>query len=151
MRQNAPMHYPKDLADTKPAKTLPENAEATLEADRNWEALSPHAQATDPAHVEVYLNDFIGIFQGGPTKRRQMTQHLFHAIDDIFQPNKKDDTAREEPISFKKLRKCDSAWSTQKVVLGWAIDTVKQVLTLPDDRKSNPLYLLNTTPPSASR
>ena len=51
----------------------------------------------------------------------------------IFSPNNKDNIAREEPISLKKLRKIHAAWSTQKVVLGWAIDTMKQVLTLPAD------------------
>ena len=54
--------------------------------------------------------------------------------------------AWEKPISIKKLRKGDAARSTQKVVLGWAIDTVKQVLTLPDDRKTNLLALLDPTP-----
>ena len=80
-----------------------------------------------------------------------MTQHLFHAIDELFRTNTKGNTAREEPISFKKLRKGDTAWSTHNVVLCWAIDTVKQVITLPEDRKRNLLALLNTTPPSASR
>ena len=59
-----------------------------------------------------------------------MTRHLFRAINNLFRPNNKDNLAREELISFKKLRKGDAAWSTQKVVLGWAIDTVKQVLAL---------------------
>ena len=80
-----------------------------------------------------------------------MTRHLFRAINELFLPNNKDDIAREEPFSLKKLRKGDAAWSTQKVVLGWAINTVKQVLTLPDDRKTNLLALLDTTPPSAIR
>ena len=98
---------------------------ATLEAYNDWEALSPHARATALSHVEVYLNDFIGITQGGPTERIQMTQHLFRAIEELFRPNNKDDIAREESISLKKFCKGDAAWSTQKVVLGWAIDTVK--------------------------
>ena len=80
-----------------------------------------------------------------------MTQHLFRAIGELFRPNNKDGIAREEPISLKKLCKGDAAWSTKKVILGWAIDTAKQVLTLPDDRKSSLLALLDTAPPSASR
>ena len=103
------------------------------------------------SHVEVYLDDFIGITQGRPTERRQMTRHLFRTIHELFCPNNKEYIAREEPISLKKIRKGNAAWSTQKVVLGWAINTVKQVLTLPDDRKTNLLALLDTTPPSASR
>ena len=103
------------------------------------------------AYVEVYLDDLIGITQGRTTERRQMTPHLFRTINELFRPNNKGGIAQEEPISLKNLRKGDTPWSTKKVVLGWAIDTVKQVLTLPEDRKSNLLTLLDTTPPSASR
>ena len=76
-----------------------------------------------------------------------MTRHVFHTIDELFRPNNKDDIAREEPISLKKLRKGDAAWITQKVVLGWAVDTLKQFLSLPDDLKTNLLALLDITPP----
>ena len=72
-----------------------------------------------------------------------MTRHIFHSIDELFRPNDKDDTSREEPG--------DAAWSTQKFVLEWKIDIVKQVLTLLEDCKRNLLSLLNTIPPSASR
>ena len=75
-----------------------------------------------------------------------MTQHLFFAINDLFRSNNKDNIAREEPISLKKLRKGNSTLSTQKVVLGWAIDTVKKLLTLKVDCKTNLLALLKTTP-----
>ena len=87
--------------------------------------MSPHTWATALSHVEVYLDDFVGIIGGGPTERRKMTRHLFRAIDDLFRPNNEDDTAWEEPISLKKLRKGAAARSMPKVVLGWAIDTVK--------------------------
>ena len=59
-----------------------------------------------------------------------MTRHLFCAINELFRTNNKDKNAQEEPISLKKLCKGDAAWSTQKVVLSWSIDTVIQVLTL---------------------
>ena len=75
--------------------------------------------------------------------------HLFRAIDKLFCSNNKDKITREDPISIKKIHKDDAAWSTQKVVLGWAIDTVKQVLTLPADHKTNLLALIDTIPPSA--
>ena len=147
----APPHHLENLADTKPPQTSAEEVAATLEANSNWEALSPHARDISLAHVEVYLDDFIGITQRGPTKISQMTRHLFHTINDIFRPNNKDNIEQEEPISLKKIRKVDAAWSTQKVILGWAINTVKQVLTLPAYRKINLLALLDAIPPSASR
>ena len=151
MRHTAPPHHLENLADTKPPETSAQEVAATLEAANDWEALSLHARTTALAHIKVYLNYFIGITQGGPTERRQMTRHLFRTIDELFCPNNKDNIAREESISVKKLRKGDAAWSTQKVVLGWSIDTVKKALTLPDDRKTNLLDLLDTIPPSASR
>ena len=80
----------------------------------------------------------------------QMTRHLFHAIDELFRPNNKYDITREEPISLKNIRKGDAAWSTQKVVLGWVINTVNQVLTLSDNLKNNQLALIKITPPSVS-
>ena len=70
MRHTAPPHHLEDLADTKPPETSEEEATATRNADSNWESLSPHARATDLAHVEVYLNDFISITQGGPKEIR---------------------------------------------------------------------------------
>ena len=80
-----------------------------------------------------------------------MTRHIFRAIDNLFRPNNKDDASSEEPISLKNLRKGDGACSKHKSVLGWVIDTVKKVLTLPDDCKCNILSLLNTILPSSSR
>ena len=65
MRHTAPHHYLEDLAETKPPDTTAEEVAATLVANKDWEALSPHARATALAHVEVYLNDFIGITKGG--------------------------------------------------------------------------------------
>ena len=117
MRHNAPPHHLEDLADTKPPQTSSEDSEATLEDNSNWEALSPHARATALSHVKVHLDDFIGIVQRGPTERRQMTRHLFCAINYLFRLNAKDDTTREESIPPKKLHKGDVTWSTQKVVL----------------------------------
>ena len=124
-RHNALPHHLKDLLDTNTPRTSAEDAESTLEADRNWEALSLHVRATSLAPVEVYIDEFIRIVQGGPTEQRQITRHLFRAINDLFQPYNKYDNAKEEPIYLKKICKVDAAWSMQKVVLGCSIDTVK--------------------------
>ena len=80
-----------------------------------------------------------------------MTRHLFRSINELFFQNTKEDTAQEEPIFLENLHKDNAAWSMQKVFLGWAIDTVKQFLTLPEEVKSNLLALLNTIPPSTSQ
>ena len=49
----ASSHHLKDLADNKPLQTSEEEATATLDANKNWEALSLHARATALAHVKV--------------------------------------------------------------------------------------------------
>ena len=98
-RHTAPPHHLKNLAETKPPETTAKEIAATLVADKYWEALSPHARATTLARIEVYLDDFISITQGGETERRQMTRHLFHAVDQLFWPNNKDDIVRKDPIS----------------------------------------------------
>ena len=64
MCYTTPLHHLEDLADTKLPQTSAEKFAATLEADNNWEALSPHTRVTALAHFEVYLNHFIGITQG---------------------------------------------------------------------------------------
>ena len=70
MRHTAPLYHLENLAGIKPPETSAQEVVATLEAYNDWEALSPHARATSLSHVEVYLNDFIGITQGRPTERR---------------------------------------------------------------------------------
>ena len=68
-----PLHHLKNLADTKPPQNSAAEVSATIEVNDNWEALPLHAHATALAHVKVHLDDFIGIVQGGPDERRQMT------------------------------------------------------------------------------
>ena len=118
MQHTAPPHHLENLADKKSPKISAQEVAASLEADNDWEALSQHARDTALAQVKVYLNYFIGITQEGQTERRHMTRNLFRAIDKLFRPNNKDNIAKEEPISLKKLRKGNAVWSTQKVVLG---------------------------------
>ena len=107
MRNTVPPYHLDNLLDTNPPQTYEAEAAATVAASNNWEALYPHTQAISLAQVEVYLDDFIGILQGGPDERRQMTRHLLRAIGKLFLPNTKDDTARKEPILLKNIHKCD--------------------------------------------
>ena len=64
-----------------------------------------------------------------------MKRHLFCSINYLFRPQNPLDAAREEPIFLKKLTKGDANWSTKKVVLGWAIDTAKQIIALPSTNR----------------
>ena len=42
---------------------------------------------------------------------------------------------RAEAVSLKKLLQGDGSWNTQKIILGWIIDTLQQTLKLPAHRK----------------
>ena len=99
-RHTAPHRHLENLAETKLPETTAKEVAATLVAEKDWKSLSPHARAIALAHVEIYLDDFIAINQGGEIERRQMTRHLFRAINELFRPNNKDNIAREGPISL---------------------------------------------------
>ena len=71
-------------------------------------------------------------------------RNLFRAFDEIFCPNEQKNIAHKQHISIKKLCKVNAAWSTQKVILGWAVDTVQQVRTLPLDHKEKLTSLLDS-------
>ena len=80
------------------------------------------------ANVDVYLDNFISVVQVGTKERHLMIWNLFNQIYKVFRPNEATDTDRKEPISLKKLGQGGWAWSTQKTVLGWNLDTVAQLL-----------------------
>ena len=52
-----------------------------------WYALTPDRKTKNLYAVDVYLDDFILVLQGGHYERQQMTQHLFANIRNIFWPN----------------------------------------------------------------
>ena len=93
-------------------------------------------------YVDIYVDDFLAAAQGNAKARRNVHRVLMHAIDDIFRPLASDDpSTRKQPISVKKLRAGDAAWSTQKEVLGWLVDTQAMTLRLTQRR----LQRLRTT------
>ena len=60
---------------------------------------------------------------------------LFQALDKIFRPlDPSDIPARTEPASASKLEKGDATWTTSKVMLGWLVDTIAKMITLPPHR-----------------
>ena len=94
------------------------------------------------AYVDVYLDDFIKAVQGWYNALRTR-RTLFHCVDSIFRPNGPNDKWRKEPNSIKKLLQGDAFWSTQKVILGWLIDTVAMTISLPIHRQERLLELLH--------
>jgi len=75
-----------------------------------------------------------------------------HVIDDVFRPlSPADHPTRKEPISVKKLRQGDAAWSTQKEVLGWLLDTQAMTLRLTTRRYTRLSQLLHDVVPRSRK
>ena len=101
--------------------------------------------------IDIFVDDFIGIAQGS-RHRRFVRSVLMKCIDLVFRPRvPSDNPARKEPISVKKLLKGDCSWATQKVILGWLIDTVTQTIHLPSHRVERLAELLASIPPTQKR
>jgi hypothetical protein len=104
------------------------------------------------AYVDVFVDDFIAICQGPKAQQQRVRRTLMHAVDKIFRPlSEQDPTTRTEPISMKKLRQGDCSWSTQKLVLGWIINTVALTITLPQHRIERLSEILTSIPPTQKR
>ena len=48
------------------------------QADTIWEHLPAEQRYAARANIDVYLDDFISVVQGGPRERCQIIWHLFH-------------------------------------------------------------------------
>ena len=131
------------------ARSSDDSVVPEAQADASWEHLPAEQHSADMANVDVYLYDFISVVHGDPRERRQMFCHLFHQIERVFRPNEESDTDRKNPISQKKLGQENGAWSTQKIVLGWDIDTINHLLRLPPRRQENVAAALEAIPRKA--
>ncbi len=74
-------------------------------------------------YVDIYIDDFIAIAQQ-PTLRHTL-HHTINSILEIFRdkPHLEDNALHHHIISDTKMRKGDVAWSSQKNILGWLLDT----------------------------
>jgi len=93
--------------------------------------------------LTFFVDDFIKAVQGWFNCIR-VRRTTFHSIDLIFRPNDEHDEGRKQPISEKKLQKGDDFWSTQKIILGWLIDTSSKTISLPPHRQVRILELLRS-------
>jgi hypothetical protein len=89
----------------------------------------------DPiSYTDVYMDDFLDLAQ--PACSKTIQRAILHSIDSVFQPNTLPGDApnRKAVISQSKLDAGDGTWSTQKVVLGWLLNTVDKTLRLPQHK-----------------
>jgi len=104
----------------------------------------PHIQQLPPTPlqlVDVYLDDFIVMAQK-PTHIAAMN-NLLHHIDSVFRDTP--ESVRRPLISQSKVAKGDATFSHQKIVLGWAVDTQRMEVSLPDHRVHRITDLLTST------
>jgi hypothetical protein len=82
------------------------------------------------ASIDISVEDFIGLAQGGPRRLQRVRQILFETVDQVLRPLEASDQGSHctEPVSIKNLRKGDGACHMHKVLLGWVVDS--QALTI---------------------
>ena len=83
--------------------------------------------------MDVFVDDFIELAQGGPRRREALRNTLLHTIDDVLEPHPNHPT-RKEAASVKKMKKGEAAWATRKTALGWIIDSLSKMLEMPPHR-----------------
>jgi hypothetical protein len=140
-------HRLETLADTLPPDYLPDETAKVVPP------LSPRTFLDQPvAYVDVYVDDLGGLAQGDYTRRRRVNRAVFHSLDQVFRPvTSTDSPYRQEPASRKKLEKGDGYMATQKVYLGWLIDTVAMVIRLTPRRLARLHEILDSLPRSRKR
>jgi hypothetical protein len=99
------------------------------------------------AYVDVYVDDFDGAAQGNPSMLKGVRDTLFHTIDQVLRPRGTEDPiTRQLPISEKQLGNGDACWATQKVVLGWPVDSVAKTISFTPRRTQGILEILHSLP-----
>jgi len=95
-------------------------------------------------YTDVYLDDFIALAQH-PNLPRTL-HHTVSGILSVFRDNPlpHDPVARTHIISTSKMAKGDAAWSTEKVVLGWLLNSATGTLQLQPHKAVRLCQLLQT-------
>ena len=90
--------------------------------------------------IEVYVDDFISfVLAPSEEQLRHVATAVMHGIHDVFTP---DADEERDPISAKKLRKGDGAFSTRKCVLGFDFDGAEKKIWLEEEKRATLLAIL---------
>ena len=98
--------------------------------------LLPDSPVDILCYVDVYIDYFIYLSQGGTAYRRRIHYHIFHTIVRVFRTNAPGKNTRQDPNSIKKLKKGNAAWISFNRVLGWLINTLNLSVLL------SPLWMI---------
>jgi hypothetical protein len=137
-------HRLDDVSETTPPPEVPaplENPPVERPCAKSLPEPAPHSPRTGrPAPLkrwDVYVDDFIGMVQGGEAHRRHVKRALLATLDTVFRRLSEGDNGfRQEPASVKKMLKGDATWATRKVILGWLVDTLKMTIEPPPTASS---------------
>ena len=94
-RGKAPVQPLDILAETPPGDHNQLQEERVAISNKAWNNIPSQAQKAELAHVEVYLDNFIGVFQGVQTDCTQITRQFFHSIGELLNPNNPTYVARK--------------------------------------------------------
>jgi hypothetical protein len=99
--------------------------------------------ASPLSYVDVYIDDFIALAHR--LCPIHTLHHLLWAITRVFRhdPHPADSPHRKQVISASKLAQGDGAWSTEKIILGWLINTATGTLALPQHKEAHLLDRLH--------
>jgi hypothetical protein len=140
--------------NSDPAAPTPATMQAAVPAlpTPDFNLFPPSARRKPVQYVNIYVNDYLGLAQGGPQRQNRVRRILFESIDLVFRPlSPTDPSTRQEPISVKKLLKGDGAWRTRKTILGWILDSVRHTIELPPRRLQRLVDILAELPHSKTR
>ena len=87
------------------------------------------------AHIDVFIDNFIGLVQESWCRCRNIRQCIMHAVDKVFTQRDTDTMHQKEAILEKKLGKGDRGWNQRKEILGWMLDSEQKTLELTEWRK----------------
>ena len=95
------------------------------------------------AHVNVFVDDFIGLAQGSPSLCQHVHCCILHAVNRVFAPATMDIPNQNETVSEKKMLKGDGSWMQRKEILGWMLDSTQGTLKLTDHHKARVLAIFD--------
>jgi hypothetical protein len=120
------------VAETDSTTTASLTQPQTRSDTPKWKHIHVHRRVSQ---WDDYVDDSIGMSQGGASRRKCVKRALLHSLDKMSRGlNSTDGPFRQEPASIKKLLKGDATWATRKVVLGWLLDTTTKTIQLPAHR-----------------
>jgi hypothetical protein len=109
-----------------------------------------HSKPVPVKTWDVYVDDFIGLVQGGRSHHLHGKRVLISSLDEVLHCLD-DNTYRQEPVWVKKMLKGDATWANRKIVFGWMLATCAMTIQLPAHHAIHPFEFLDSIIPKQRR